>query len=112
MNSKEKGKRGERELAEILTSMLAPRRFVRSAQVSGQYTADIIALDENDLPVPFGLHIECKRNEKLNIYEAVNQAVHDSKGGIPTVMHRRNNQEWLVTIRLADLLKFKEALHD
>jgi len=48
-----------------------------------------------------GIHIECKRVEKLNIYDAVNQAKRDAKGGLlPTVFHRKNHCEWLVTMPL------------
>lgn len=38
-----------------------------------------------------GVHIECKRVEKLNIYTAMAQAVRDARPGeIPTVFHRKN----------------------
>ena len=49
-------------------------------------------------------HIEVKRMERLNIGTAMQQAIHDADGKIPVVMHRRNRQPWLVTVRLTDWL--------
>lgn len=56
------------------------------------------------------IHIECKRVEKLNLYDAVGQAKRDSKKEqIPTVFHRKNNYKWLVTMELDDWIKlYKE----
>ena len=48
-----------------------------------------------------GIHIECKRVERLNIYDAVDQSKRDARPGeVPAVFHRKNNCEWLVTIPL------------
>ena len=47
----------------------------------------------------------CKRNERLNVPEAMAQAVRDAErfqDGAPTVFHRRNRSGWLVTQRLED----------
>lgn len=55
-----------------------------------------------------GIHIECKRVERLNVPEAMEQAVRDSermRDGVPTLFHRRNRKPWLVTMRLEDWLK-------
>lgn len=52
-----------------------------------------------------GIHIECKRVERLNVSEAMAQAVMDAQrfqDGAPTVFHRRNRGPWLVTQRLDD----------
>ena len=52
------------------------------------------------------IHIECKRVEKLNISNAIKQAVNDCKDEkFPTVFHRKNREEWLVTMRLDDWMK-------
>ena len=52
-----------------------------------------------------GIHVECKRVERLNVQEAMDQAIRDAErmqDGIPTLFHRRNRKPWLVTMRLED----------
>ena len=49
------------------------------------------------------IHIECKRVEKLNLYDAMEQSTRDAKGdGLPVVVHKRNHHEWLVIMRAED----------
>lgn len=92
MNSRNKGARGEREIASILRSYGYQCR--RGQQYSGANgDADVVGLA--------GIHIEVKRREKLNIYDAIDQAKRDAKPSeLPTVMHRKNDAEWLVTMPL------------
>lgn len=58
-----------------------------------------------------GIHIECKRVEKLNLYDAMAQSKADArKNEMPVVMHRKNNCDWLVTMSLEDWIKiYKEC---
>lgn len=50
-----------------------------------------------------GVHIECKRVERLDLDGAMSQAISDAKPGeCPTVFHRRNNGKWRVTMNLED----------
>lgn len=99
VNSKRKGKAGELELARKLREHGYETR--RTAQYCGN-TGD--ASDVVGLP---GIHIECKRTEKLSLYDAVNQAKRDSQGkeDLPAVFHRKNNCEWLVIMPLEDFMK-------
>lgn len=94
MNSREKGKRGERELAQKLKEYGYDCR--RGQQYNGaDGSADVIGLP--------GMHIECKRVERLNLYEAVNQAAREHiEEELPAVFHRKDHCEWLVTMRLED----------
>lgn len=96
MNSKQKGARGEREFASLCRNHGYDVR--RTQQYCGN-TGD--AADVVGLP---GMHIEVKRVEKLNIGNAMAQAVHDAaKNGVrPIVAHRKNNCEWLITMRACD----------
>ena len=97
INSKAKGKAGELEWAHFCKDKgYAEAR--RTSQYCGQ-TGD--ASDCIGLP---GIHQEVKRVEKLNIHDAVAQAVRDSTGKneLPIVAHRRNNTQWLVTMRAED----------
>ena len=104
MNSREKGKRGERELAKVLTDHGFNCR--RGQQYSGANgDADVIGLE--------GVHIECKRVEQLNIYAAILQASMDAREGErPVVMHRKNNRQWLATMLLDDWLDLYGGYND
>lgn len=90
MNSREKGKKGEREFASLCRDK-GFSKVHRTQQYCGN-TGD--AADVVGLP---GVHAEVKRVENLNIYNAVEQAKRDSQksGRVPVVFHRRNNHEWL-----------------
>lgn len=97
LNSRNKGAAGERELAAKLRQHGYNCR--RGQQYSGANgDADVVGLP--------GVHIECKRVERLNLYDAMSQAEKDAKGNeTPAVFHRKNNKEWLVTLRLDDYMK-------
>ena len=103
VNSKRKGAAGERELAHKLNEYGYNTR--RTVQYNGK--ADDGKADLLGLP---GIHIESKRVEKLNLYDAMAQAIHDAKAGeLPTVFHRKNHSEWLVTMKLSDWMElYKE----
>ncbi len=93
--SQRKGRAGELELCRILQG------YGLQAQ-PGQAVSFGNTPDITGLP---GIHIECKRVEKLNIPAAFAQAARDSEkfhDGKPALFHRRNRQEWLVTMRLED----------
>lgn len=96
-SSQRKGADGERELAEILRENGYP------IERGGSFTYGKVP-DLMGLP---GIHIEVKRVERLNLNEAMRQAIRDSKrfeDGNPAVFHRRNREQWLVTMRLSDWL--------
>ncbi|MDD6477064.1 MAG: hypothetical protein PUF69_04955 [Eubacteriales bacterium] len=101
MNSRNKGAAGERELAAVL------REYGFDARRGQQYCGANGDADVVGLP---GVHIECKRVEKLNIDNAIEQAISDSKNNeMPAVFHRKNRKKWLVTISLEDFMKlYKE----
>ena len=92
MNSRRKGKEGELSLARKLREYGYPCR--RSVQYSGANgDADVVGLP--------GIHIECKRVERLNLTEAMKQARRDAlPGEFPVVFHRRNDEPWMVTMPL------------
>ena len=92
VNSRQKGARGERELALTLREYGYEAR--RGQQFSGKNgDPDVIALPN--------IHIECKRVEHLNIQDAMDQSRRDARDGeIPVVMHRKNHTKWLVTMDL------------
>ena len=101
INSKIKGARGEIELSHKLQEYgYETRRSVQYNGKDGQ--ADVVGLPH--------IHIECKRVEKLNLYDAMEQAKRDAKdGNLPAVFHRKNRHNWLVTMELEDFMKIYEG---
>ena len=94
MNSRAKGAGGERELAKKLREYGYDCR--RGQQFSGANgDADVVGLP--------GIHIECKRVERLNLEDAMAQSRRDAREGeIPVVMHRKTRSPWMVTMTLED----------
>lgn len=98
--SRAKGALGELELAKYISEKfgLNARRTQQFCGNSGD--ASDVVVDE--LP---DLHIECKRNEALQIWPALVQAKRDAgEKKFPTVMHRPNNREWIVVLELKDFM--------
>ena len=102
----EKGKAAEREVAACFRELFPWCAARRRQQYSGSEGADdVVFLD--------GVHVECKRVEKLSIDAAMRQAESDAKDeAIPIVCHRRNRTPWLVTLKLEDLPDFHLLLLD
>lgn len=103
INSRQKGARGERELADILRTHGHTAR--RGQQFSG-------GTDSPDVVCPTlpGYHIECKRVEAGNLYKWLAQAKRDAGKKVPLVMHKKNREEWVVVLHLNDFLKILEHL--
>lgn len=103
-NGRQKGKKGELELAHVLRDYgYDTRRGQQYCGANGD--ADVVGLP--------GVHIECKRVERLNLEDAVAQAQRDAKlDEMPVVMHRRNRGQWMVTMPLADWMELYKEAHD
>lgn len=104
-HSRNKGKRGEREVVKIFRDAGYPAR--RSVQYNGRpgTAADVIG-------VP-GMHIEVKFVEKESVRAWYKQAERDAAASpeqdIPIVVHRKSREFWLVTMSLNDLIKLLET---
>ena len=96
-SEREKGKRGEQEIAALLRSFGFDAR--RTAQYCGKNSdaADVIGIP--------GLHIEVKRQEKTRIQEWMRQAERDCGEKVPCVIHRRSREPWYVTLPLDGFMK-------
>jgi Holliday junction resolvase len=98
MNSRAKGARGERELADHL------RQYGLTARRAQQYCG---AAGDSDLIVEElpRLLVECKRVERLHLEKAFSKAITDAAAAnkIPVLCHRKNGGEWLITMRLDEL---------
>lgn len=97
MNSRDKGARFERELAGMLRDYgYDARRGQQYCGVNGN--ADVIGLP--------GIHIEAKRVERLNIYDAMSQSKREAKEDeIPIVMFCKNYCKTLVVIEFDDFME-------
>ena len=103
VNSRAKGAKGERELSHKLNEYgFKTRRTVQYNGKAEEGQADLVGLK--------GIHIECKRVQRLNLDDAMSQAIHDAKAGeMPTVFHRKDYGSWMVTMRLQDWMElYKE----
>ena len=104
-SSQRKGADGERELADLLRGY--GYSIERGGTLSFGEVPDLVGLP--------GVHIECKRVERLNVPEAMRQAVRDAErfqDGMPALFHRRNRQSWLVTMRLQDFMRIYQTAAD
>lgn len=96
--SRDKGKRGERELASLL------RSYGFEARRGVQYKGGADSPDVVGIP---GVHIEVKRAETLRLYDALEQSEHDAaENEHAAVFHRKNGREWVVIERLEDWIKY------
>ena len=88
INSRNKGAAYEREIAKKL------REYGYKARRGQQYSgangdADVIGLE--------GVHLECKRTERTDLYGWLAQSERDARDGeLPVVVHRKNNSKSLV----------------
>jgi hypothetical protein len=101
INSKRKGKTGELSFCRLCKEQ--GYDVHRTAQFRGNTGA---AGDVEGLP---GVHVEVKNQERLNLRDAMAQSIRDSeaegKGNIPIVAHKKNNADWLITLRVKDFFE-------
>lgn len=99
MNSKQKGKRGELEVAKLLREH-GFEDARRTAQYCGNTgdAADVTGLD--------GYHIEVKRCETTKIWDWIHQAERDCNAGeTPLVVFRKSHEDWQVCLDFIEFLK-------
>jgi Holliday junction resolvase len=102
INSRDKGAKGERELANYLKDKGYPEAR-RGQQFSG-------SSDSPDVVCP-GLseefHFEVKRVERTEIWEWFAQAQRDAGKKVPLVVHRKSRKDWIVVMTLDDFLNMQ-----
>jgi len=91
--SRDKGKRGEREAAAEIAKLFGVEA-ARGRQYHGRDDAPDIVTGLQ------GVHFEVKRTERLNLYDALEQAGSDAGDAIPVVLHRRNGKRWVAIVAL------------
>ena len=97
IKSKDKGKRGELQVAALLRGFGYEAR--RGQQFSGSPDSpDVVHSVE-------GFHIEVKYTEAFSPYKAMEQAEDDAKeGDIPVVFYRKKRKRWMVLIDAEDFM--------
>ena len=99
INSRRKGKVGEREFAALLREHgFDARRGVQFA--GGSDSPDVVS------EALGWLHVEVKRTQALNLAEACAQAEGDANGKPWVVAHRRNRAPWLITMTAEVFFQF------
>ena len=102
MNSREKGKRGEREWAWFLRHRGFDAR--RGVQYQGGPDSPDVVCPRLDY-----LHFEVKRSERFKPYDALEQGRTESRPDqVPVVAHRKNNKEWIVVMDADQFLRLIE----
>lgn len=99
MNSRRKGKVGEREFASLL------REHGFDARRGVQFSGGADSPDVVSEALRF-LHIEVKRTQALNLADACAQAEGDCGGKPWIVAHRRNHAPWLITMTAEVFFQF------
>ncbi len=102
VNSCQKGKRGEREVVDLLRSFGFEAR--RGQQFKGtNESPDIIHNIE-------GIFIEVKLRQHLNLHAAFEKACSEkSDFDTAVIFHRKNKERWLVTMGAEDFLKERQG---
>lgn len=96
--SKEKGKVGEREVAELLRKHGFDARRGQQFQ-GGPGSPDVV----HDMD---GFHIEVKRTEAFRLWDALDQANGDKKRGEQAlVFHRSSRRPWVVVMDAEEFLR-------
>lgn len=101
-----KGRKGEMELAAFLRDHGYQDARPGAALNYGK-EPDVIGVD--------GLHIECKRREKLELNKWYKQSQDDAermKDGLPVVIYRQNRHPWMIALSLADFIKLTGGKSD
>src|SRR5688572_5020366 len=99
MNSREKGKRGERQWRDELRAAGYDAR--RGQQFCGSPDSPDVVCEV----LPW-IHFEVKAVEKLNICDAMDQARRECGQAVPIVAHKRNFRPWLITMEAETFFRF------
>ena len=94
--SRDKGKRGEREVATIIRSHGFEARRGQQHR-GGSDSPDVIHNISN-------VSVEVKFREQLNVYAALDKAAEEAGNKVPVVFHRRKRTGWVVSMAADDFL--------
>lgn len=110
MNSRVKGKVGEREVKNFLNCRLGYEAFKRNVMQSREGGCDL----ESQLPVA----IEVKRQQNVQLNQFVAQARKQGRdiGKTPVLFYRRNGEDWQILVDMTpeefvEYLKWRSVSH-
>lgn len=103
INSRQKGARAEREAAQVWQSLFGCDARRGQQFAGGMDSPDVVTSMD-------AIHLEVKRVEKGNPYGWMAQAVRDAGEKLPIVLHRRNGEDWLAIVRLADVPRLAQEV--
>lgn len=107
-----KGQVGEREWADILNKKFETN-YKRTPMSGGMDLKGDVGRAYGSKPSRIDdFSWEVKRQEKLNIYKALDQAQRDSRSLTPVVAHRRNQDQWKITMYAEDFLNILKELEE
>lgn len=97
---RDKGQRGEREFCKKFQDLfgIVLRRSYQFRAGGNKNNPDVQGLK--------GFHVEVKNQERLNIWDALNQALSDCAGNIPVVAFKRNRTGFFLAFPLNVLEPF------
>ena len=103
INYKKKGDRFERDVAKQLNKKFNTN--VRRTPMSGGMSIKGDIIDINPDSILFDYHWECKNQEKLNIWKALEQARNDKPmGKTPVVVFRKNFERDYACLEFEDFM--------
>lgn len=96
INSRTKGKVGEREVKNMLNDALGYEAFKRNVMQSREGGCDL----ESDLPVA----IEVKRTQNVQLNQHVKQAREQGRriNKTPVLFYRRNGEKWQILVDMTE----------
>jgi len=105
INVRAKGKKGEYEWRDIINKTFGTH-YARTPLSGGlELKGDLLKKYGAPKTIADEFHYEVKRVEKLNIHDAVRQAIRDARPPlIPCVPFRKSHEDWLICLRADDFL--------
>lgn len=107
INSKQKGKRGELQIASLF------REWGYDAHRSAQYKGNTGQAPDIE-GVPY-IHCEVKFQERMSLYDWMEQSENDARaegaGNLPVVIHKANNKPVLVTMTFESWIQLYNEYH-
>lgn len=110
LNANKKGKRFELECSKMINAKMGTK--VKRTPNSGGLSlkGDILCIDDNSIISEFSF--ECKNQEKLNIWKALEQSRNDAGYKIPVVLFTKNHELDYACIEMDDFLNLLKELED